>query len=351
MHGSEAPIGRSPSRLAEPRLDQATLDAVILDALGGEVATFVRGYWAKRSLYRPGACAPCAQAYGVDNYIADIAAAYPAPFAAISVREGERVYSLQPTTAALREAIAGGAVSSMKISRKWHQPGAPNDWRWQRALFGALTRALGMVYLGPERTEDVDLFFAGPRSALGRHYDTTHVFTMQLVGERRWVVDREARYDDVMACTRAPGWTPAVEIPFMTDTEEFVLKPGDALYVPAYAVHEVSGVTWSVSLSLGLRAFNEMDVLSHLLDVAQLTRYTSYPPLASAPGATPQENAAALQEMLARCRRLLRQLDIAAQSMSRAGLRLPATLAPLDEAVAAQERAGVGFARLEPVAP
>jgi ribosomal protein L16 Arg81 hydroxylase len=314
-------------------MDQATLDSVIAKTLGRDTKKFVEDYWGRRPLYVPGAGIDCAGLYGIDDFLADMVATQTAPYAAVSVKDGDRIFSLHPTPEELRTAIGKGGVASMKISRQWHRRNLPEGWLWMRALFGSLCRSLAMVYLSSGKIEDVDIFLAGPTSALGRHYDMTHVFTIQVLGERKWVFEEEVRLKQILAGRRDPRWNPAKEADFQGPIKEVILRPGDAFYVPAYAVHQVTGVTWSVSLSLGLRAFNEIDFLSHLLDLVQLTKYAELEPLPSVPEAAGAPHVQAKMELVKRVRALLKQLESATVGSALGPLRLPATLGPLGSEV------------------
>jgi hypothetical protein len=145
-------------------------------------------------------------------------------------------------------------------------------------------------------------------------------------GERKWTVDNELRLDSVLAVARDPNWYPAKEIGFQGPTLEFTLHPGDALYVPAYAVHRVTGVSWSVSLSLGLRAFNEVDFVEHLLEAIRLTRYMNYPPVATVAESLGESQAEAKLELMGRVRSLLREVEGVALARLLAPLKLPLDL-------------------------
>ncbi|MGF3021675.1 JmjC domain-containing protein [Methylobacterium aquaticum] len=308
-----------------PRLAAVPRETVVAGMLG-DPATFFRDHWRRAPFLAPQAGHALAGAYGVEDYLADLADAVAPPFRAVTVQDGARVFSQHDTVEDLRAAVAAGAVSATKISRLWHG-GGPTPWGWMRALFGDLCRAVAMIYLDPETSEDVDLFLAGPRSGLGAHIDATDVFTLQLAGERHWTVDETVQLPAILDLMRDPAWHPSQEVPFQAPTRSFTLQPGDGLYVPAHAVHRVSGVSWSVSLSFGLRTVNEIDLIEHLLDRAKRSRYRGLPPLPSWPASEADGNAAAKRELVGRVRDLLRQIEFAATATAMAPLRLPATLA------------------------
>jgi ribosomal protein L16 Arg81 hydroxylase len=105
-----------------------------------------------------------------------------------------------------------------------------------------------------------------------------------------------------------------------------VLHAGDTLYVPAYTVHRVTGVSWSVSLSLGLRAFNEIDVVEHLLERLRMSSYLKYPPFAGAPESLESDHAAAKLDLMQRVRTMLQQMEGLAVAFLLTPLRLPPAL-------------------------
>jgi len=308
-------------------MDASAYDAVATRMFGSSPAAFFSDYWSRRPLYVPNACMDCAGSYGVEDFLGDLMATHPAPYQSVSAYEDVRSFSRHPTINELRHAIAAGGVAAMKLNRFWHRPGMPPNWTAFRSLFASLSRATMMLYMTPARSEDVDLFLAGPDSQLGSHYDTTHVFTVQLLGERKWRVDTEVQLDAVIGLLRQPGWSPAKPVAHPGATCEITLRAGDALYVPAYAVHKVTGVSWSVSLSLGLRAFNEIDVVEHLIDVIRATRFPDYRPALALPETQGEAAVEAKLQLIERVRTLLKDVEMAAIGQVVAPLNLPPMLA------------------------
>ncbi|KMO29890.1 hypothetical protein VP06_23375 [Methylobacterium aquaticum] len=326
---------------AEMRLDQDLLDGVVARMLAPP--DFFDRIWARAPFHAPGAARACVGLYDGDDFLEDIARARPGPHLVVGAPEGARAYSYHDTAAGLRAAVEAGGVAPLRISDVWHQPDAPERFAWMRALFGSLFRAVSMIYLNPERSENVDLFYAGPGSHLGVHYDTSHTFTIQLSGRRKWVVAETVRLDETLAAERAPDFAPDAAAIFSGPTREIVLMPGDALYVPAYCVHGVTGVPGfpgSVSIGLGIRAFNEIDVVARLLEIVENTRYAAYPPVATCPAGLGAAHRDAKAALVRRVRALLRELDLAVTGIVEAGLHLPDTLGPIAEGAAEPEPAG-----------
>lgn len=300
--------------------DIGALDSIV-GGLLGDPATFFGEYWRRKPRYAPEVARNCAGMYGVDQFLADMVETQSAPYICVSARDGRRFFSKHATAEELRSAVLAGGISAIKASRVWHGA-TPASWIWMRTLFGRLCRHVAMLYMSPARSEDVDIFLAGPQSGLGTHFDTTDVFTVQLWGERKWTVDKDLHLDNILHLTREPGWYPAREIDFQSATCEFTLRPGDGLYVPAYSVHRVEGVSWSVSLSLGLRAFNEIDFVEHLLEAIRLTGYANYPPVSSFAESLGECHVEAKLELMRRIRSLLSELE----GMSLTSLMSPLTI-------------------------
>ena len=293
--------------------------------LGGSSASFLAEYWRRKPLHAPAAAPEFAGSYGIEEFFEDTVATKPSPYNAVGIHNGRRDFSQHSTVDGLRASVAGGRVASIKLSKLWHRPDAPARWAPFRALFGSLCRAVSMLYMNSARSEDVDLFFAGPRTQLGTHFDITDGFTVQLVGERVWTVDQEPQIGDVLGRARDPDWHPANEVPFSGRTREVTLQAGDALYVPAYSVHRVTSTGWSLSLGLGVRSFNEIDFVEHLLEMIRNTRYAEYP---RSRVSRSERRVARGREARARAARplVLEEIEIATVGATLAPLDLPPTL-------------------------
>ena len=309
-----------------PAVAPQDLDAII-GCMLGDIPTFVREHWHRKPQLVPRADPDHLLGYSVEQFLADLVATQPAPYGAVRIRDGKRFDSFHATPEALRDEVGDGSVCAIKMSRAWHGP-MPASWASMRGLYGSLCRAAASLYMSPRRSEDVDLFLAGPDSCLGTHFDTTDVFTLQLSGERRWTVEEAFSLEGILDVGRDPGWYPTCEIDFPGPTREIVLRAGDALYVPAYTVHRVTGVSWAVSLSLGLRAFNEIDVVEHLLENLRSSHYMRYPPFAGVPESLEAEHARAKLELMQRVRALLGQLEGLALGYLMSPMHLPAVYDP-----------------------
>jgi hypothetical protein len=273
---------------------------------------FARDNWSRRPCFRPGAAAAlAARNYDADAFLGDLCATQSPPFVTARLHDGHREFALHETAQELLEAVAAGGVAAIKLSRFWRDAAGLSGWNWMRTLFECLRDTLCVPYLDPSRSEDTDLFFAGPRSEIGAHIDATHVFTFQLSGSRAWEIEEEVRLDERRLTV---DYARARETTLRGPTIRVTLRPGDALYVPAYAAHRVTGVDRSVALSLGLKCFNEIDVVAHLLDRSPLAFSA---PVTTAPASRGDAHIAAKIDLARRLRSLLAQLDRDAEAFAK----------------------------------
>ncbi len=153
------------------------------------------------------------------------------------------------------------------------------------------------------RFDDVMVSYAtvvdGIGAGVGPHYDNYDVFLVQGQGSRRWrlgqvCTDNEALIDH-----------PSLRIlKQFEDSAQYILEPGDVLYVPPRLAHWGTAESDSLTYSLGFRAPRLSDMLSRSVDAGLETmnpqRLYRDPSLqAQRPGEiTPQAIATARQSVL-----------------------------------------------------
>jgi 50S ribosomal protein L16 3-hydroxylase len=151
------------------------------------------------------------------------------------------------------------------------------------------------------RVDDVMVSYAPAGGSVGAHYDNYDVFLLQGAGRRRWRIGG--------ACEEA---SPRVEgtslriLRSMDVTDEWVLEPGDMLYLPPRIAHH--GIAESedgcLTYSIGFRAPSVAELLTGFADFAagrlgEGRRYAD-------PDLAPQDNPGAIgPEAIARVRALL----------------------------------------------
>ncbi len=103
---------------------------------------------------------------------------------------------------------------------------------------------------------------ASEGEGLGAHYDHSDNFVMQQTGVKRWRLGPPDRIEPERLRRRMLDDPDAGDYDMPGDAQEFVLEPGDVLYIPLFWGHDgVSVGGPSTSLSLVLNADAALDVL------------------------------------------------------------------------------------------
>jgi 50S ribosomal protein L16 3-hydroxylase len=101
-------------------------------------------------------------------------------------------------------------------------------------------------FLPAARFDDVMISYATDRGGVGPHVDQYDVFLLQAQGRRRW---RVARNFDA----RLRAGLPLRVLAHFRHEEEWVLEPGDLLYLPPGVAHEGVAMGECVTISIGFR--------------------------------------------------------------------------------------------------
>jgi 50S ribosomal protein L16 3-hydroxylase len=116
-------------------------------------------------------------------------------------------------------------------------------------------------FLPAWRIDDVMISFATPGGSVGPHVDQYDVFLLQAQGRRRWQIDVDPR---------APrAFRPDVELKLLQQFEpsnEWVLEPGDLLYLPPGVPHHGEAVDACMTFSVGMRAPSRAELLVDLAE-------------------------------------------------------------------------------------
>ncbi|MDP3847925.1 MAG: cupin domain-containing protein [Pseudomonas sp.] len=116
-------------------------------------------------------------------------------------------------------------------------------------------------FLPSWRIDDVMISFAAPGGGVGPHYDNYDVFLLQAHGQRRWKIGQMCDADSPMlehADLRI--------LADFTQTDEWVLEPGDMLYLPPRLAHYGIAEDDCMTYSVGFRAPSAAEVLTHFTD-------------------------------------------------------------------------------------
>ena len=111
------------------------------------------------------------------------------------------------------------------------------------------------------RIDDVMVSYAAPGGGVGPHFDNYDVFLLQAHGKRRWRVGQMCDSDSPML--------PHQDLRILADFQcgdEWVLEPGDMLYLPPRLAHYGSAEDACMTYSLGFRAPSAAEVLTHFTD-------------------------------------------------------------------------------------
>ena len=108
------------------------------------------------------------------------------------------------------------------------------------------------------RVDDVMVSLAAPRGSVGPHVDSYDVFLLQGRGRRRWRIAR--RFDE----RYRPGLDLRVLRGFASE-QEWVLEPGDMLYLPPGVAHHGVALEECLTYSIGFRAPAAFDLVAGFL--------------------------------------------------------------------------------------
>jgi 50S ribosomal protein L16 3-hydroxylase len=108
------------------------------------------------------------------------------------------------------------------------------------------------------RLDDLMISYASDGGGVGAHIDSYDVFLLQVHGRRRW------RIGPVADRSLVPGLPVRILANFQP-TEEWVLEPGDMLYLPPLYGHDGVAEGECMTCSIGFRAATETTLAQELL--------------------------------------------------------------------------------------
>ena len=112
------------------------------------------------------------------------------------------------------------------------------------------------------RIDDVMVSLAADQGGVGPHFDQYDVFLIQGLGRRRWQIGAHCDADTLLL--------PHEDLKLLAAfaaTDEWVLEPGDILYVPPGVAHNGVAVGPDcMTYSVGFRAPSRADLLGHYVD-------------------------------------------------------------------------------------
>ncbi|MEO6154385.1 MAG: cupin domain-containing protein [Thermomonas sp.] len=235
------------------RRDAASL--IEIDAIQGPLplgmppAEFLRNYWQKKPLL--------------------IRNAFPG---LVSPLEPEDLAGL-----ACEDGVLARLIEHDKVGDAWrvrHGPFAEtdfpslpdHDWtllvqdmdKWDSDVRDLLAK---FAFLPRWRIDDVMVSFAATGGSVGAHVDQYDVFLLQAQGQRHWQVD---------ASSSPPlAFRDDAELKLLRDfnpTHDWVLQPGDMLYLPPGVPHHGVAVDACLTFSIGMRAPSASELLGDFVD-------------------------------------------------------------------------------------
>lgn len=144
-------------------------------------------------------------------------------------------------------------------------------------------------FIPQARLDDLMVSYATDGGGIGAHFDSYDVFLLQGFGQRRW------RIGDQTEHTLVEG-APLKLIADFRPTEEWVLEPGDMLYLPPRYAHEGTAIGECTTYSIGFRAPQARELGAGFL--GWLAERVDLPGMYADPDLALQENSAEIGEAM-----------------------------------------------------
>ena len=265
------------------------IDATSLPPLGMPPATFLRDYWQKRPLL-------------IRNAFPDF----------VSPISPEDLAGLACEDAALSRIVAHEREHDRWLLRHGPFPEEmfptlpQHDWtllvqdvdKWD-ADVAALLPAFD--FLPRWRIDDVMVSFAAPGGSVGAHVDQYDVFLLQAQGRRRWQIDASQALGKGIPPVHFRLDAELKLLQRFTPTHDWVLEPGDMLYLPPGVPHHGIAEDACLTFSIGMRAPAAAELLGDFADalIADADDAQRYRDPDLVPASDPNEiDAAAMQRVL-----------------------------------------------------
>jgi 50S ribosomal protein L16 3-hydroxylase len=113
-------------------------------------------------------------------------------------------------------------------------------------------------FIPDARLDDLMISYATEGGGVGPHFDSYDVFLLQVHGKRRW------RFGAQRDLTLKPG-LPLKVLQHFDPQEEWVLEPGDMLYLPPHIAHDGVAEGECMTCSIGFRAPSTSELSGHFL--------------------------------------------------------------------------------------
>ena len=217
--------------------------------LGMSPAKFLREYWQKRPLLIRNA---------FPGYESPL---QPEDLAGLACEDGVLARLIEHDKANDRWRVRSGPIAEDVFPALPH-----HDWtllvqdmdKWDADIRALLAH---FSFLPRWRIDDVMISFAATGGSVGAHVDQYDVFLLQAQGHRRWQID---------AGKNPPlDFRPDVELKLLrefTPSHDWVLGPGDMLYLPPGVPHHGVAEDPCLTFSVGMRAPSAAELLGDFVD-------------------------------------------------------------------------------------
>ncbi len=225
------------------------IDASALPPLGMPAADFLRDYWQKKPLLIRNA---------FPGFVSPVS---PEDMAGLACEEGALsrliVHDRSRDAWSVRHGPFDEALFPTLGERDWTLLVQDVD-KWDADLRALLP---AFDFLPRWRIDDIMVSFAATGGSVGAHVDQYDVFLLQAQGQRRWQIDAGAH--------PPLGFRDDVELKLLRDftpTHEWVLGPGDMLYLPPGVPHHGVAEDPCLTFSIGMRAPSAAELLGDFVD-------------------------------------------------------------------------------------
>lgn len=113
-------------------------------------------------------------------------------------------------------------------------------------------------FVSDARLDDLMISFATDQGGVGPHFDSYDVFLLQAQGRRRWRIGRQKDL------SLQPG-LPLKILAHFEPEQEFVLEPGDMLYLPPRYAHDGVAEGECMTYSIGFRSPSRAEIGTEML--------------------------------------------------------------------------------------
>ena len=209
---------------------------------------FLRDYWQKKPLFIKHAFSP------FKPFIT------PNELAALAMEEETRARIVLKTSASWKLLHGPFKANSFKKlpARNWSLLVQNVN-----QLIPAAERFLNQFDFIPRaRLDDLMVSFATPGGGVGPHFDSYDVFLVQAMGKRRWLLGPQADQSLI------PG-LPLKILRNFKPRHDFIVEPGDLLYLPPGYGHHGIALEDCVTYSIGFRAPTQATVAAEFLNYLQ----------------------------------------------------------------------------------